>query len=81
MPKEPAQTGEGPAMVQLGTWLTVTFLVQELVQPASAMSSFRVKLSDPAVTDTEAPVVEPTITASPAVTDQLWVDPAVAVEV
>jgi hypothetical protein len=81
LPIEPAHTGIGPSMLQLGLAFTVTVLLHMPAQPLSMMLSVTVnEPAEPAVTVTDEPVVGPTIEPSPLI-DQLCVAPAVAVEV
>ena len=63
---EPSQTLLFPLIEQLGTGLTVTDLVQELVHPFLEMLSVSVNEPlVPAVTDTLAPSVAPLIVPLP----------------
>ena len=65
---EPAQTGVGPAILQLGL-LTSIVLVQVVGQVSRVALSVTVKLPAvaPATTWIEAPVVEPRIVPSPVI--------------
>ena len=71
LPVEEAHTASAPAMEQLGVAFTTTVFVQELVQPFLMILSVRVKEPSTdkafALTDTEAPVTDPTIVASPVI--------------
>ena len=77
-----AQTGFSPVTLHVGIGLTVTVSQQLLVQPFRLMASqtTNVQLPVPATTVIEEPEVEPRIVPQPVI-DQLWVEPAVALEV
>ena len=71
MPAELEHTGEGPVIVQVGLVSIVTVRELAVEQPRSVTVSVTVKVPEvPAVTETEAPVIGPTMVPLPEI-DQL----------